>query len=140
MSTNNTATKAYTLRYGARWNTDDATVVTAVSVPLRPTHVVLLTIGVTAYNVTANTAMTAVKTAGFLQTPAGVISQLGATTDVFVGGATMPVTLVIVQPTASAEGRVDIKVAGIAASNVSWQVSVDILEGGPHAASTGWIG
>jgi len=114
--------------------------VTVVSVPIRPGHVIMLTLGITAYNITTNTSMAATKIAAYQQTPAGVISLLGALVDVYQAGGAWPVTLVIVQPTPGVEGRVDIKVAGVAAQNISWQVAVDILEGGPHAASTGWIG
>src|SRR6187397_1231106 len=104
MSTNSSSVKAYTKRVGSRWNTDDAVVVAAVSVPIRPGHVAQLTLGITAYNVTANTSMAVTKIAAYQAVPAGTITLLGAVTDVFTGGAAWPVTLVIIQPTALLEG------------------------------------
>jgi len=140
MSTNSNSVKAYTKRVGSRWNTDDAVVVAAVSVPIRPGHVAQLTLGITAYNVTTNTSMAATKLVAYQATPAGVITLLGAAVDVYQAGAAWPVTLVIVQPTALLEGKVEVRVQGVAANLISWQVAVDILEGGPMAANTGWIG
>ena len=135
MSTNNTATKAYTQRSGALWRTDDATPVTAVLIPIRQGHVTLVRVSGTYFNMTTGLSGGAFeRLACFMYIVPGVnVSQVGTTTDVFSAGALgVTVTLDV------SGGDARVRITGSAGALIAWQIAVEILEGGPNAANTGW--
>lgn len=132
MSTNNTATKAYTLRSGTLWRTDDATAVTAVTVPLKPGRTYLIRTSGTYTNMTSGFGLGAFDLIScVVWTTPGIFALAGATVAVFSSGAGV-VTPVVVGT------DLQIRVTGVAANSIAWQVAVDVLEGGQTAANTGW--
>jgi len=132
MSTNNTAIKAYTLRSGTLWRTDDATTVTAVTIPTRPLHCYLVKVNGTAF---ATGGGGGYEQSVFFSTNAAGVVSLSAPVILaaFANAATWLITYVVVGT------DVQIRITGGAGVSLSWQLAVDVLEGGLTAANTGWI-
>ena len=132
MSTDNTAIKAYTQRVGARWNTDDATQVTALTIPTRAGHGYMIRLWATSQS--SSSVGLYGRIAGYSTMGGGLVS-LGTVTDVYTAGAGSVWPIAIT----SSGLNILIKVTGAAATNITWQIAVDIMESGPSAPNAGWL-
>jgi len=133
MSTDNTAVKAYTLRHGTLWRTDDDTPVTAVSVPTRRGHGYMVNVKAIAFSMSGNATAFFERIATFHNVNSGALVQTGATVNVLTTGTGYTLTL----DTSGTDIRV--RITGALGSTVAWQIAVDVLEGGPNAANAGFI-
>jgi len=125
MSTSNTAVKAYTLRHGTLWRTDDATPVIAVSIPTRPGHVYTVRVSALAIDQVNQSIGAYERIACFYAFNANTLFGQGLITDLLTVG-TGAVTLVPIGM------DIKVRITGVAGFNFSWQIATDVMECGHH--------
>ena len=139
MSTNNTAVKAYTIRPGTLWYTNDATAVTAVSIPTRQRHIYTVKVSGMVYDVLGQTAMFFERIASYMNIydptePDDSLLQIGTTANIYTaGGSGYTLDLDMLN------NLIRVRIKGAIGHNLTWKIAVDVMESGAHAPNGGWI-
>lgn len=125
-STDSSNVKPYAKRTGSLHYTDDATQVTALSIPTRDDHCYLVEVDVLATETTDFDEVAGYKRLAAFKNDGGTLSLVGSVATPLTAENTSgwDVTL-----DASSE-NIRVRVTGAASTNIAWQIDAKVIEGG----------